>query len=522
MGKSLCRAKEYRREAELYYKSININSIDNQPKEQVKLEMFLTNAKYGVEYQIALFLKEGESKTASLPKGSTERKSPQEGSIQFNKFFVMEYYFEKEQKIKFEVRSEGYPYSSVDTALGTIMASRGQKIVMQLSGGEQLEIRGKSLDTNNNLKAILNGSVSLLSKKTLCYLIKNMGTQSSPSNSSIYKSEAVSGERSITFNQIDIPMMFLSSDSNYDSNFISIEIHDVHRKTKIGEQMFPVSSLLGKDIRIDIGESNYFILKCSLAKEYTFLDYLRGGMQIALSIGIDFTSSNGNWQDPKSLHFIGSEEKNAYEKAIRSCGDIVAYYDYDQLFPVYGYGAKLHGNEKVNHCFPISGTNDENINTIDGVLKCYREIVPTITFYGPTYFAPIINHLNNEVKENIRNGDTKQYYILMILTDGQINDMDNTIDELVEASYLPISVIIIGIGYGNFGNMDILDADDNPLYDRRGRKAARDLVQFVPFYKFQNDGEKLASEVLEEVPRQVVEYCQQNHITPSDPIFDIS
>ena len=115
-----------------------------------------------------------------------------------------------------------------------------------------------------------------------------------------------------------------------------------------------------------------------------------------------------------------------------------------------------------------------------------------------------------------------QYNILMILTDGQINDMNETIDELVEASYLPISVIIIGIGYGDFGNMDILDADEEPLFDKNHRKAARDLVQFVPFFKYQNDGEKLAEQVLEEVPRQVCEYYQQNNIIPSDPIIPLA
>ena len=113
------------------------------------------------------------------------------------------------------------------------------------------------------------------------------------------------------------------------------------------------------------------------------------------------------------------------------------------------------------------------------------------------------------------------YNILMILTDGLINDMDDTIDELVEASFLPISVIIIGIGNGDFGNMDILDADDDPLYDRNKRKADRDLVQFVPFFKYSNDGEKLAEQVLEEVPRQVIEYYQHNNIIPSDPIINI-
>jgi len=111
------------------------------------------------------------------------------------------------------------------------------------------------------------------------------------------------------------------------------------------------------------------------------------------------------------------------------------------------------------------------------------------------------------------------YNILMILTDGIIDDMKETINALVEASYLPISVIIIGIGNANFDNMDILDADDNPLFDSNNRKADRDLVQFVPFNRFQNDGEKLAAEVLEEIPRQIVEYYQHKNIYPQEQII---
>lgn len=44
----------------------------------------------------------------------------------------------------------------------------------------------------------------------------------------------------------------------------------------------------------------------------------------------------------------------------------------------------------------------------------------------------------------------------MILSDGQINDMTQTCDALVEAAHLPLSVIIIGIGSADFANMHIL------------------------------------------------------------------
>ena len=71
----------------------------------------------------------------------------------------------------------------------------------------------------------------------------------------------------------------------------------------------------------------------------------------------------------------------------------------------------------------------------------------------------------------------------MILTDGVIDDLQETIDSLVEGSFLPLSVIIIGIGDADFKKMEILDGDDVPLISSKGKKRMRDLVQFVPFRK---------------------------------------
>ena len=42
------------------------------------------------------------------------------------------------------------------------------------------------------------------------------------------------------------------------------------------------------------------------------------------------------------------------------------------------------------------------------------------------------------------------YMILFILTDGEIHDRQEVIDLLIECNRLPISVIIVGIGGGEF------------------------------------------------------------------------
>ena len=137
-------------------------------------------------------------------------------------------------------------------------------------------------------------------------------------------------------------------------------------------------------------------------------------------------------------------------------------------------------------------------------MQTYRTVLNNTELWGPTHFHHFIDRLNETVKADVMRENYNTYNILMILTDGIIEDMDDTINALVESSYLPISVIIIGIGNADFSNMDVLDADDDPLYDNNGRKADRDLVQFVHYKDFKNDGQKLAEQVLEEVPRQIV------------------
>lgn len=69
--------------------------------------------------------------------------------------------------------------------------------------------------------------------------------------------------------------------------------------------------------------------------------------------------------------------------------------------------------------------------------------------------------------------------ILLILTDGVINDMETTVRTLIQASSLPLSVVIVGIGHADFSEMKRLDSDGGLLKDG-GLTAVRDIVQFVP------------------------------------------
>jgi Copine len=84
------------------------------------------------------------------------------------------------------------------------------------------------------------------------------------------------------------------------------------------------------------------------------------------------------------------------------------------------------------------------------MIQLYRNTLPVIKLSGPTYFSGIIKQQIKMMEERKTQG--KAYSIMLILTDGEIHsvDMSKTKELLVEASHLPLSVIIVGVGNEEF------------------------------------------------------------------------
>nr|CAD7463054.1 unnamed protein product [Timema tahoe] len=189
-----------------------------------------------------------------------------------------------------------------------------------------------------------------------------------------------------------------------------------------------------------------------------------------------------------------------------------------------------------------------------GVLEAYKSCIRQIQLFGPTNFAPVINHVAKFAESY---SDGSQYFILLIITDGVITDMVQTkqackhrkqlardkhkqwletsstipCDEwsesvacraIIRASALPMSIIIVGVGRADFDAMNELDGDTVPV-SHNGVQAKRDIVQFVPFRNFESlqnvsvAKAYLAKEVLEEIPDQIVGYMKGRNVVPKLP-----
>ena len=91
----------------------------------------------------------------------------------------------------------------------------------------------------------------------------------------------------------------------------------------------------------------------------SFIEYLKSGWFINLSVGIDFTSSN------KQRHQISykQDRKNEFEIAIQQVGKILEPYAFKNMIAAFGFGGipEYQGESEVSHCFTLNGTDDPTI-----------------------------------------------------------------------------------------------------------------------------------------------------------------
>eukprot|EP00300_Choanocystis_sp_HF-7_P023988 c25381_g1_i1.p1 GENE.c25381_g1_i1~~c25381_g1_i1.p1 ORF type:complete len:553 (+),score=122.76 c25381_g1_i1:34-1692(+) len=253
------------------------------------------------------------------------------------------------------------------------------------------------------------------------------------------------------------------------------------------------------------------ILSSRLIVESTFLDYIVGGCEVSLNVAIDFTASNNPPQDPRSLHHI-SASGNAYESALWAVGSVLLPYDSDGLINMSGFGAKING--VANHYFPI--TPPTGVRGIEGVIGAYRNVLSVgVELWGPTNFAPTIREAARTASQMQTQQDQK-YFVLLIVTDGVITDLDLTKTEIIRASVLPLSIVIVGVGNADFTAMNELDSDSG-LLRHQGQVAKRDIVQFVAFNAVANSREELARQTLREIPGQMLSFFKLAGFVPNPP-----
>ena len=293
--------------------------------------------------------------------GQTEEIS--EANIDFGTTFSFNYYFEKEQILRLNIIEDNNKLIEKDITVGTIMGSVNAILSKKIEvddvccGNIQLELKKKekNLLENQISKFTLKFELNDINSGEYFILLKRK-TNSNKNWRTCYKSNEFFLQNG-TLPQFTIDTILLC-DSEKD--FLLLELYDSNDTIFKGCTQFSLENV-NKNSRIKLYDAinsptqiGYVTINHTHSLKKTFIDYIKGGININLDIAIDYTASNEDPSNPNSLHYFLGNQPNDYEKAIYSCGNIVGFYDRDQVFPVYGFGGIPKGQNKVSHCFNIN------------------------------------------------------------------------------------------------------------------------------------------------------------------------
>ena len=445
--------------------------------------------------------------------GSTEEFD--DSDLLFKKKFRMTYCFQKLQIVKVEIDYNDN-IQVVNTSLGNILGSKELFVEMPFfykgsTDDCSVIIRAVVIkDENKNRVITINLITDLSNLPYSDYFVVIYNWHHPRRKEKVWKSKETPGKEIIfTADMITLQDLCLGS---YNRK-ITIEYYGIYCGF-VGSVIKTLGQL--KDamdnrdkiqiLNEDGKEMGYFYVSFSIENRSRFIDLVENGLQIKLSFAIDFTNSNLVYTNPNSLHYIGNHEKlNPYENCLRCFGELISSYDFNHKIALHGFGAIIPSTGDTSHCFPISLTKDPIANGIEEAIKQYREALPKITLDGPTYLFPVFKE-NLDMLKDDDDCPTSIYHILVIITDGNNNDIDEMVRQLIKSERYPISVCIIGVGDENFSRMLQMDSRTKPLEDKDGYKSERDMCQFVRYNDFKDRPDKMTEFMLNIIPSQVEAY----------------
>ena len=126
--------------------NIGANADVNATMEQrVSLICSLKNLDSSNNFKVELIIYSDTQRKASKSAGFTEDKSKDTSNvINFEKFFAIPYFFEKQQLLDFRIYN-GSHFETIQTSLGSIMGSRKQTLVKKLPDGSDFQVQGREI-----------------------------------------------------------------------------------------------------------------------------------------------------------------------------------------------------------------------------------------------------------------------------------------------------------------------------------------------------------------------------------------
>ena len=490
------------------------NGLTPESTEKIKIKLSIEKCQINTIYQIVL--KSVDNSFTNFPTEEKVAKS-NDSTVEFSSYLTCDYYFEELQKIQILIyltlnSQKNYEKVSFqrNTKLSSIVCEKGGIYKRKIAEDEKSsanfkEILVLTVEKFNPEQLFVNFSFKCKKDKNIKYSEKANKTRFLIKNNetNIYLSEITNDKG--TFNDILIPnelltpifsILFFNIDRIL-TNVISLNVKRFieNSRKKKNNEFLQVPVLNKKNDIITI------INNSKLATKYSLFEFIKAGIRLNTIIAIDLSTKK-----------LGPQ----FIKVIESFGTIISLYSCINskipVFKVYGFGAKIKNNDITdNEYFNLNLEKNPDISELKAVIKKYKEFyknnVKNIDYNNDNNLSPLINHVADEITIKY---EPLEYNILFILTSNKSKDIKQNIDSLISGSYIPLSVVIIGVGEEKkFEEMKVIN--NLPQSSSKGMDKLRNNGQFI--YVDQNET-ITSKKYLRELAKQIVEYYNLNNSSP--------
>ena len=303
--------------------------------------------------------------------------------------------------------------------------------------------------------------------------------------------------------------------TKYGKKFVKLSIKEkfyLYLSTIVSSKnsVFKTKTIENKDncetIVISAENPDYNIYQKNL-KKYTFFDYLKAGIKFNSFIIIDFTEKN--------LHTYDLENNQFLQVIVGFRETLV---EYVKSFKVYGYGASLKDNfDNDKKYFNLSMQENPELVGFTRIKEKYFDCLDKINYEKKGYLSKVFDNIKKEILDKY-SPDIYNIIFLLIHNKPSKDDIQNSIDFMIEKTNLPLSIVVILIG----DKSDDEIKEIRTIFSNKHKMSSnsiertRNNISFFTMKSCNFNNEILKNKCLREIPEQALNYYQNNFASPED------
>jgi len=196
-----------------------------------------------------------------------------------------------------------------------------------------------------------------------------------------------------------------------------------------------------------------------------------------------------------------------------------SYLHFSKFLLGYGFGAKtVAAAGDPSDLFSLTGDfADPIIKSQEEMLNCYKNTLKSVVLTLPVHYGKILKFACDLAEFDYQRGDNKAYYVLVLAMAGLIDDFEDSLNQVLRAAKLPLSIVVVKIG-----NTSEEENDSTQFIKKAMPSFAeneRHYLDIVPYNYYKARGYDVTQNEFEEnliknVPDQVAKFYELNYAIP--------